>query len=110
MANKLNLKSTQVLEKKFKTEISGYSAREVDEYLDLILEDYRAYEEMVDLKNNKLEDRLAAIESQKERIIALELELKNTNELLSQAKASKNIDVAAQLKEMQKKIEELKKG
>lgn len=109
MISNKNLKSNQVLEKKFKTEISGYSAREVDEYLDQILDDYRKYEEEVDLLSKKLEDRDLIIQQKKEQLEALNLELQNTLELLKQAKASKNIDIAEELKVMRKKIDELNK-
>jgi len=107
MTNK-NLKSNQILEKKFKTEISGYSAREVDEYLDLILEDYRKFEEEVELHKRHIEDRDILLKEREETIEALKLELENTHELLKQVKATKNIDIAEQLKTIQRELNYIK--
>lgn len=107
MISNKNLKSNQILEKKFKTEISGYSAQEVDEYLDQILEDYRKYEEEAEYNAKQIEDREIIIKQLEEKNDVLKLEIENTLELLKQAKASKNLDVAQELKVMSKKIDEI---
>ncbi|MFQ3543021.1 cell division regulator GpsB [Halobacillus rhizosphaerae] len=38
--NNLNLTGKEILEKDFKTSMRGYNQEEVDEYLDLIIQDY----------------------------------------------------------------------
>ena len=50
---KFNLTTTVILEKKFTTEMSGYNPAEVDQYLDEIIEDYNAYDEIVKLQETK---------------------------------------------------------
>ena len=41
---KINLTARDIFDKSFNTDFKGYSANEVDSYLDLILEDYQAYD------------------------------------------------------------------
>ena len=43
-----HLSSEEVLKKKFKTAMRGYNQNEVDEFLDLIIEDYQILEKKVE--------------------------------------------------------------
>lgn len=44
MAEKINLSSKKILDKKFSPNFKGYDPDEVDRWLDLIIEDYRHFE------------------------------------------------------------------
>lgn len=56
MASK-ELTQKEILEKDFKTKMRGYNPQEVDEFLDLVIKDYKSFErEISDLKEEK--DRL----------------------------------------------------
>ena len=109
MISNKNLKSNQILEKKFKTEISGYSAREVDEYLDQILEDYRKFEEEAQLNAGQIEDRNITIKQHEEKINILQIELENTLDLLKKAETSKNLDVVQELKVLRRQLDQISK-
>ncbi|SDX72764.1 cell division regulator GpsB [Salimicrobium album] len=55
--DRFHLTGKEILEKDFKTSMRGYNQEEVDEYLDLVIQDYEQYEQMIkDLKEEN--DRL----------------------------------------------------
>lgn len=59
---KLNLSVQEILDKEFKVDFKGYSAAEVDAFLDDVLEDYQIQEEnIIELTNRikELEEELA---------------------------------------------------
>lgn len=106
---KFNLSSDIILNKKFPTELSGYNAAEVDKYLDLVLEDYRTYEEAIKLVESKLEEKATIISEKDDEIQRLRLEIQNLKtQLRESAKASnfelnKKIDAIASMMATQKK-------
>ncbi|MFG6118411.1 MULTISPECIES: cell division regulator GpsB [Thalassobacillus] len=46
--DKLNLDGKQILEKDFKTSMRGYNQEEVDEFLDLIIQDYDVFNQEIE--------------------------------------------------------------
>ena len=70
-----NLTINEIYEKEFHVDFKGYNAVEVDQFLDLVLEDYQAFENTINEQKallQKYEDAL----SQQKRII-LEYEGRN---------------------------------
>ena len=64
---KVNLTVEEILDKQFNVDFKGYSASEVDAFLDIILEDYQIYEENLDeLKSEiqKLHEEVAELKKQ----------------------------------------------
>ncbi|WP_144511373.1 cell division regulator GpsB [Bacillus sp. FJAT-22090] len=56
------LKTSDILEKEFKTGLRGYNQEEVDIFLDDIIQDYEAFEKKIaqlQLENNQLKEELA---------------------------------------------------
>lgn len=47
MSQLTKLTTNDILEKEFRTEIRGYSQSEVDEYLDIIIQDYQVFEKEI---------------------------------------------------------------
>ena len=47
METKLNLDVHAILDKEFHVDFKGYSASEVDALLDLVIEDYQVYDQMI---------------------------------------------------------------
>lgn len=80
---KLNLTVEDILNKEFKVDFKGYYAKEVDEFLDLILEDYQIAEEnFLELKT-KIEELETELKNSNDKILELEgrqkvLDLSNT--------------------------------
>ncbi|MCP8616657.1 cell division regulator GpsB [Salirhabdus salicampi] len=44
----MHLSAKEILEKEFKTSIRGYNQDEVDEFLDVVIQDYEAYQQEID--------------------------------------------------------------
>ena len=53
---KLNLSVQEILDKEFKVDFKGYSASEVDAFLDQVLEDYQIQEENIESLNNRIKE------------------------------------------------------
>lgn len=45
MAKDTNLSAHEIYEKEFHVDLKGYASAEVDDFLDLVIEDYQTYDE-----------------------------------------------------------------
>ena len=52
---KLHLSSQDILDKEFNVDFKGYSAAEVDSFLDMVLDDYQTYDEGIEELQNEIE-------------------------------------------------------
>lgn len=68
---KLNLSPEDILNKEFEVDFKGYSAADVDAYLDLILEDYQIMEDNV----QELLDAISTLQDQVKDLTAKNVEL-----------------------------------
>ena len=69
------LSSELILNKKFDTALNGYNADEVDQFFDLILQDYQTYEEIVKQQDNDLTLSKQILNDKKQEIEQLKLDL-----------------------------------
>ncbi len=104
MAKKINLNSDKLLNKKFSTGISGYSPEEVDKYLDLILSDYRIYEETSSRDESKLGSVESIILDKDREIEKLKIELTNLKHSLSDAQKNTNHDLMERLDSLERSM------
>lgn len=49
------LTQREIVDKHFKTKFRGYSPEEVDEFLDVVIQDYKSYEEEISELKNEVE-------------------------------------------------------
>lgn len=105
---KLNFKAEAILNKKFSIDMSGYNAREVDEFFDLIIGDYHVFEELIKNLNEKLEDKNKLIELNKEEIASMKLELDNLKEQLKKTEKASNADLLKQITDIKMEMKNLK--
>ena len=95
MENKFNLDVHSILEKEFHIDFKGYSSVEVDSLLDLIIEDYQRYDEVI--------AKLSEINLNQERLIAslkaktIELESKVKVNVDSKSLDSSQMDILKRL-------------
>lgn len=61
--NKFNLNIDKILDKKFKFDFKGYDSEEVDEFLDLVANDYKTYNSEI----NSLKDMIKTLNSNIEK-------------------------------------------
>lgn len=48
LSDKIQLTTEEILEKEFKTSMRGYHPDEVDQFLDLIIKDYKAFQQEIE--------------------------------------------------------------
>lgn len=78
MATDMNLTAQEIYEKEFHVDLKGYAPAEVDEFLDMVIEDYQKYDEKVEElgaavtryeeKIKELQQQLFALQSENEKV------------------------------------------
>ena len=80
METKLNLDVHVILDKEFHVDFKGYSASEVDAFLDLVIEDYQVYDQMIAKMSEQALMQERTIASLKAKVLELESKQKVMNE------------------------------
>lgn len=100
---KLKLNSEIIVDKEFDIDIKGYSAKQVDMFLDIVYEDYETFEKIIEEYENKIK----ALEAQNEKIKQdLDSTLKNqtvTNEMVSTEKVN-TLDILKRLSKLEQEV------
>ncbi len=102
MDKKFELTTKDILDKEFHIDLKGYSANEVDSFLDLIIADYQTYEESIKGLGESLYRFEMENNSLKQRIRDLENQLQSKNEAASGN--SDNIDVLKRLSRLEQAV------
>lgn len=102
--NKLNLMPNDILEKDFKIDTRGYRLKEVDQYLDLIIQDY---ETLIEIIKQQEKDK----DSLTDEVLRLKQQLRDANINVEIAKANNkeqnvysNLDVLKRLSNLEKTV------
>ena len=98
-----NLSSKDILEKEFKIDTRGFRIKEVDAFLDEIIEDYEHYDKVIrDLETEKgeLQDEILSLK-QEIRNLKTSIEIAKT-EGEDNSKNSSNLDVLKRLSQLEK--------
>ena len=99
-----NLTSDEILEKNFKIDTRGYRLKEVDQFLDLVIQDYEHFYTIIRNLEKEKEDNL-------EQIINLKQEIRNLKTNVEIVKATPgvsangtNLDVLKRLSRLEKVV------
>ena len=101
--NKIELSPQDILEKEFKIDTRGYRLKEVDQYLDIIINDYeRFYTIINDLEKEKA-DLLGKIMNLKQEIrnMKMNAEIARTNSDMPEVT---NVDLLRRLSKLEKMV------
>ena len=101
--NKIELSPQDILEKEFKIDTRGYRLKEVDQYLDIIINDYeRFYTIINDLEKEKA-DLLGEIMNLKQEIrnMKMNAEIARTNSDMPEVT---NVDLLRKLSKLEKMV------
>lgn len=98
MSEKTNLTAQVIYEKEFNVDVKGYSAPEVDEFLDLVIEDYQTYEEKLEELGTAVTRYEEKIKELQQQIFTLQSENKNLSEKVSSDFVNGNTDQVDLLK------------
>ena len=102
MEKRFKLSVEVVLNKQFNVDFKGYSSREVDEFLDLVIHDYQEYDHMIENLGNHLQEYERHIATLKAKIV--ELEGKQEVEAIKAELSGDNIDILKRLTRLENAV------
>ena len=105
MADKLNLDPMAIVDKKFGIDFKGYDPNEVDHMLDLVIEDYQTYQEIVDSLRQKVADLERTNALLRAKMIELEgKERAKSEDVDPMAQGASNIDILKRLTRLENQV------
>ena len=105
--NKISLMPQDILKKEFKIDTRGYRLKEVDQFLDVIIDDYEQFLNIINTLEKEKADLLA-------EIMSLKQELRNSRLSMEVVKSSAdnsevtNVDIMRRLSQLEKMVYGLK--
>lgn len=106
MANKIQLSPKKILNKQFQIDFKGYSATEVDYFLDSVVEDYETFADMLNNSYEQIENLQKENEALKMKISNLEKEklLQQDNIRSMEDNLSSNVDLLKRISSLEKEV------
>lgn len=105
METKLQLNPTKILNKEFKVDFKGYNPDEVDYFLDIVMNDYETFKNLLNLAYERIESLNEKNLQLKETIARLEKDNALKDDQLSLAESStSNIDILKRLSALEKEV------
>ena len=101
--NKINLTPQDILEKEFKIDTRGFRLKEVDQFLDIIIEDYESFNEIIHNLEKEKADLLAEIMNLKQELRNSKLSVEVANDASSHGNVT-NVDVIRRLSRLEKMV------
>ena len=98
-----------ILEKEFKIDTRGYRLKEVDQFLDIIIDDYEQFLNMIDTLEKEKADLLAEIMSLKQELRNSKLSMEVVKNNSDNSEVT-NIDIMRRLSQLEKMVYGLKKN
>lgn len=99
MIQNVQLKAEDILNKQFNVDFKGYNAAQVDEFLDVVLQDYQVYEEKMREVSEMLQKYEAMIED-----LRRQLELANQVEPSFTVSSINNVDILKRLSRLEAEV------
>lgn len=93
----LNLTAQKIFEKEFGVEFKGYSAAEVDAFLDKVIQDYQNVEGVID----ELKNKCALMEQKNATLKSYILELEGKLQSLSDSPVASSTDILKRLSRLE---------
>ncbi len=101
--NKIELSPQDILEKEFKIDTRGYRLKEVDQYLDIIINDYEKFYTIINDLEKEKADLLGEIMNLKQEIrnMKMNAEIARTNSDMPEVT---NVDLLRRLSKLEKMV------
>lgn len=96
-----------ILKKEFKIDTRGYRLKEVDQFLDIIIDDYEQFLNMIDTLEKEKTDLLAEIMSLKQELRNSKLSMEVVKNSADNSEIT-NIDIMRRLSQLEKMVYGLK--
>ena len=100
--NEIKLTAQEILDKEFPIDFKGYCAKEVDAFLDAVLDDYQSYDENIEA----LEKKIAELEKQVSELKAHNLELESKQKVidLSNTTSYSSVDLLKRVSRLEEEV------
>lgn len=92
------LTQKEIVEKDFKTKLRGYKPQEVDEFLDLVIQDYKSFQDEIDELKEQVESLISEIDENSKQA-----ELRKQNQNSNQSSVT-NFDVLKRLSNLERHV------
>ena len=106
MASKIQLSPKKILNKHFQIDFKGYSATEVDYFLDTVTEDYETFASMLNESYDQIEQLEKENEALKAKINQLEKErmIQQDNIKSMEENLSSNVDLLKRISSLEREV------
>lgn len=104
MSGKVNLDIHTILDKEFNIDFKGYSAAEVDAFLDLIMEDYETYQNITAELNQKITELERMNASLRAKLIEVEGRSRVMEANQSSGVGNENVDILKRLSRLENEV------
>ena len=105
--NKISLMPQDILKKEFKIDTRGYRLKEVDQFLDVIIDDYEQFLNMINTLEKEKADLLAEIMSLKQELRNSKLSMEVARNNVDNVEVT-NVDIIKRLSQLEKMVYGLK--
>ena len=102
MEKRYKLSVEDVYEKQFNIDFKGYCAKEVDEFLDLVIADYQEYDRNIENLGQTIQEYEKSNNELKKRIQELQMLLSSESEKVN--KTSDNVDILKRLTRLENAV------
>lgn len=106
MAKKIQLSPKKILNKHFQIDFKGYSATEVDYFLDTVVEDYETFAQMLNESYEQIENLQKENEALKMKMANMEREhsIQQDNLRSMEENLSSNVDLLKRISNLEKEV------
>lgn len=106
MAKKIQLSPKKILNKHFQIDFKGYSATEVDYFLDTVVEDYETFAQMLNESYEQIENLQKENEALKMKMANMEREhlIQQDNLRSMKENLSSNVDLLKRISNLEKEV------
>lgn len=101
--NKISLTPQDILKKEFKIDTRGYRLKEVDQFLDVIIDDYEQFLNIINSLEKEKADLLAEIMSLKQELRNSKLSMEVVKNSADNSEVT-NIDIMRRLSQLEKMV------
>ena len=105
--NKISLMPQDILKKEFKIDTRGYRLKEVDQFLDIIIDDYEQFLNMINTLEKEKADLMAEIMSLKQELRNSKLSMEVVKNNVDNSDVT-NVDIMRRLSQLEKMVYGLK--
>ena len=103
----MNLTAQEIYEKELHVDLKGYAPAEVDEFLDMVIEDYQKYDEKVEELGAAVTRYEEKIKELQQQLFALQSENENLNEKVNSDfvnGSSNTVDILKRIARLEKAV------